>query len=227
MFLDDLLTQLHNSIFRYEKAVNYLRSRKIFEEDIKLYKLGYNKIIRPPQEDSPDRDRFMKESFNGRSYENRLVFPLTDAYGRAIGITGRTLDKKGFKNFVLDEAKFTGFFFGLDLALPYIYEQNKVYVVEGYMDVIAMRKVFPNTVATNTSGISETQYNYLRLYCDNIITMFDGDKAGSYGTDKAEEMFPNIKRASLGKYSDPATCYEHLSLKDFKTFVSSKVLTLG
>jgi len=227
MFLDELINYFHGSIFRYEKAINYLKSRKIFEDDIKLYKLGYNKIIAVPQEDSPDRTRFLQESFKGRVYENRLIFPIMDASGRAIGITGRTIDKKGFKNFVLDEAKFTGYFFGLDLALPYIYSENKVYVVEGYTDVIAMRKVFPNTVATITSGISETQYNYLRLYCDNIITMFDYDKAGFHGTDKAEKMFPNIKRASLGNYEDPAKCYEHLSLKDFKTFVSSKVLTLG
>lgn len=221
MFLDALVEKLHASLSRYPDARNYLHSRLVSDEDINEFKIGYSKIVHAPDEDSADRKRFDDETQKGRKLENKIIFPFTDAIGRMVGLAGRSIDSKEFKTFSTEEAKYTGFFFGLHQALPHIYQSNKVYLVEGYFDLLAFKKVFPNSVATLTAGMNEPQHDLLSFYCDTIVTCFDSDKTGELGTELALKQWKNVRKMSLG-YKDPAQCLEILKLKAFKQFVIEK-----
>jgi DNA primase len=221
MFLDSLTQNLNQSITRYPDVLNYLKLRQITDEDIKKYGLGFNKILRVPEEDSPDHNRFMAECDKGRKFENRIIFPLRDMLGNVVGLAGRSVEIKDYKIWATNVAKISGFFFGLDQALPFIYSENKVFTVEGTFDTVAFAKVFPNTVGTLTSGINELQHALLNLFCDTIITVFDSDGPGQRGTEKAQEKF-GVYSVYLG-YKDPASIIERMSPEKFKAYVLGRV----
>jgi len=224
MFLDALTTILHASISRYPEALAYLKSREVTAEDVRKYRIGYSKVVRVPEDNSTDRARFQDETWQGRKLEGKIIFPFQDALDRTVGLAGRSIESKEFKNFVTEEGKFIGFFFGLAQALPYIYETRKVYLVEGFFDLLAFAKVFPNTVATVTSGLNEAQHDQLSFYCDTIVACFDSDQAGRDGTEKAMK-WNNVRSMCLGPaltgYKDPAECLEKLKLPAFTKFVKS------
>jgi len=221
MFLGDLIKGLHQSIYRYPEVLNYLHSRLVTDEEIKTYELGYNKIVRVPEDTDPERVEFMEECNKGRKLENKIIFPFKDAMGYPLGLVGRSIERKEFKVYITNEAKFKGFFFGLCQALPHIYREGRVFLVEGCFDYLAFSKVFPNTVATMTAGLSDAQYDLLSLYCDTIVTVFDSDKAGRYAKNEALQR-PGIIGVDLG-YKDPASYLEEYKFKKFKELLFKKI----
>jgi len=223
MFLDTLIENAHQALFRYPEAIDYLQSRKISVDDIRTYKLGFSKLIGVPEEDSADRKRFMEECGRGRWLQNKIIFPYRDEIGRFVGLVGRAIETKEFKVFVTEKAKLDGFFFGLYDALPHIYKENRVYVVEGPFDYLALSRVLPNTVASLTAGFSEPQYNYLNLFCDRIVTVFDSDEPGKRASERVAEEYKNISSMSIGNYKDPAKCWESMSLSAFKKHISKNM----
>ena len=69
--------------------------------------------------------------------------------------------------------------FGIDKAYKSIAEMNRVFVVEGSYDCIAMAcKGFPNTVSILGTNFSPSHFAILSSLTDNIIMCLDGDKAG-------------------------------------------------
>lgn len=223
MFLDILIENTHRALFRYPEVLRYLQSRYVSEDNIRAYKLGYSKIIGVPEEDSPDRKKFMDECNRGRKLENKIIFPFKDEIGRNVGLIARAVETKDFKIFVIEKAKHDGFFFGLHEALPHIYKENRVFVVEGPFDYYALIKVFPNTVATVHAGVSEVQYEYLNLFCDYIITVFDSDSAGQRAADRIAKEHEKISSIDLGSYKDPAKCLEMLKLPAFKKYMTKRI----
>jgi len=220
-FLDTLVKFCHYSIYRYPDVLNYLHSRYITDEDIKKYELGYNKIISLSNDGSSDWGRFVDECKKGAKFENKIIFPLKNERGKVIGISGRDIESKEFKNFVLDEGKYTGFFFGLYDALPFIYERNCAFVVEGAIDSISLSKVISNSVALLTAGLNDAQYKLLKFYCDYIVVIFDSDNTGKYAEKRALER-DNVFSLSLG-YKDPARCLECLGPNKFSQFIMKKL----
>lgn len=222
MFLDTLTQNLHSSIVRYPEVLSYLKSREVTGQDIKKYGIGFSKVVSVPQEDSQDKKNFDEECYRGRLLENKVIFPFRGLFGQVIGFVGRSIDTKVFKVFVIEQAKFEGFFFGLFEALPYIYAENRVYLVEGAFDLLAVSKVLPNSVATMTSKMSDAQYDILSLFCNNIVTIFDSDKAGDLGREKAVEKDKRIQSIHIG-FKDPAKLLEDFKLKKFKEYMMKKV----
>lgn len=221
MFLDKIVERTNESIFRYEPVIRYLRSRGVTEDEIKKYKLGFSKIIGVPNDDSHDRERFMDEMWKGRKIENMILFPIHDVMGNVTGLLARSLETKMFKTFISDEAKFTGFVFGLFQALPSIYESGRVFVVEGAFDLFAFAKVFPNTVSTLTSGLYKNQYELLSFFCERIITVFDSDEAGREAAEKLKWR-KDVIDLNIG-FKDPAQFLEHWGPEQFREKIEKKI----
>jgi DNA primase len=239
MFLDRIVKSCNSSIHNYPETLRYLQSRLVSLDDVKKYEIGYSSLFIVPKDSGPDWERFNDYSFRGRKFENKLIFPLKNAMGENVGLGGRAISSKDFKIFATDEAKFTGFFFGFFEALPYIYKENKVYVVEGFFDLLAMQKIYPNTIAALTASLNNVQYQLLRFYCDNIIVFFDSDKTGDKGRDKAMARNQegsvdlmtkqNVRSICLQSssgfqgYKDPAKYLEMFGLKAFKNYMQKQI----
>jgi DNA primase len=222
MFLDSLVDRMHKSIFNYQHALDYLVSREVTVEDINKYKIGYSKVVTAPESTDPDVITFREKTSKGFKMQNKIIFPFRDMMGQVYGMGGRAIDKKMFDIYATDRAKYEGYMFGLYEALPYIYKTGKVIVVEGLFDLMAVQKVFPNSVAAVTSELSDSQYDVLTLFAETIIVMFDSDGPGQRGTESALKRKKTVS-VSYGSYKDPASCIETLKFDKFKTYITKCV----
>ncbi len=133
-----------------------------------------------------------KSAKNGRYYDKfhgRLIFPIADYQGRVIAFGGRTLTNEPAK--YLNSMNTPLFnksqqLYGLDLAASTIRSTNMVFIMEGYMDVIAAHQYgVTNAVATLGTAFTEEHGRLLKRYAPelpNKLTVylaFDGDRAGA------------------------------------------------
>ncbi len=222
-FLDVLADKLHGSIGRYDEVKNYLHSRGVTDEEIENFKIGYAKYVSVPPEESEDHERFLADAWKGKAFENKIIFPLHDILGRTMGIIGRSMDRKEYKKFLTEEGKFQGAFFGLVQALPAVYETGRVFVLEGPFDLLSFSKVYKNSVAALTAGISDAQIEVLEMFATSIVTVFDHDNAGETAARKTKEKWHfKIDNIDLG-WKDCNKMLMDQGLDWFTKFVKNKV----
>ena len=117
-------------------------------------------------------------------FKGRVMFPIRDVSGRVIAFGGRTLrtDKSIAKYFNSPESALYhkgDVLYGIDLARPEIAKVDRVFLVEGYTDVMAMHQAgVANVVASSGTALTEGQIRLIRRFTHNITVLFDGDAAG-------------------------------------------------
>jgi len=116
-------------------------------------------------------------------FRHRIMFPIRDTRGRVIGFGGRKLgDEEGPK--YLNSPETPVFFKGQELyglyeARKALRNIQRLIVVEGYMDVVALaQNGVLNAVATLGTATGEAHFQKLYKYSDEVVCCFDGDKAG-------------------------------------------------
>lgn len=136
-------------------------------------------------------------------FRDRLIFPIHDPRGRAIGFGGRILPEaekswaeRGFKVAKYLNSPETLLFqkrrtlYAADLARPAAREAGWVAVVEGYTDVIAAHQVgLENVVGTLGTALGDDHVTSLRRLADRVVLVFDGDAAGQGAADRSLELF--------------------------------------
>lgn len=131
-------------------------------------------------------------------FVNRLMFPIHDARGDVIAFGGRRLSDLGPKYLNSPETLLFhkgSTLYGLFHALPQMRKTRRVYLAEGYMDVIALHQAgVENSVAPLGTAFTASQAGLLRRYVDTVILLFDSDAAGVRATRVAAEI---IEEAGL------------------------------
>ena len=99
--------------------------------------------------------------------------------------------------------------YGFDRAKQEIRSQNKVVVVEGYMDCLMSQQAgVKNTIAVSGTALTPQQLKTLRRLCDSMISSFDTDAAGDSATKRslalASEFEFERKIAAIPSGKDPA-----------------------
>ena len=112
-------------------------------------------------------------------FDNRVIIPIFDHCGEAVGITGRIIqDIDRAKYYNSDYSKST-VLFGLHNAKKHILESNSVVVVEGNLDVLAASEAgVKNVVAVCGTAFTVHHVHLLLRYCDQFTLAFDRDQAG-------------------------------------------------
>lgn len=138
---------------------------------------------------------------NGRHYDRfreRLMFPIRDARGRCIGFGGRTLGDGEPK--YLNSPETVLFHKGRELyglweARQALRQIDRLVVVEGYMDVVALaRHGIDFAVATLGTATTADHLNRLFRLCDDVVFCFDGDEAGRKAAWRAlETALPHLR----------------------------------
>lgn len=142
---------------------------------------------------------------------NRLIFPIFDKSGRPVAFGGRKVREE-------DEPKYlnspetplfnkSATLYALHLATPRIQSERTAIICEGYTDVIACHQAgFSNAVATLGTALTREHARELRLRCDTVILLFDGDDAGQRAADRAVPIFfaepIDVKIATLAAFTD-------------------------
>ncbi|MET0431923.1 MAG: DNA primase, partial [Hyphomicrobium sp.] len=126
-------------------------------------------------------------------FRNRVMFPILDLKGRVIAFGGRALDKDAPAKYL--NSPETPLFhkghilFNAARARAAGHEKNRVIVVEGYMDVVALAEGgFGETVAPLGTALTEDQLKLLWRMAPEPILCFDGDSAGRKAADRAVEV---------------------------------------
>ena len=188
------------------KGLDYMLLRGVPEDILKKYRVGYalhswdhlknlarEKFNLPY--DVMERASLVKRHTNGNHFYDffteRVMFPITNAKGEPLGFGGRTIleippgtpkDKQPPKFLNSHESnifKKGSTFFGLDQAIEAIRKYNFVYIVEGYLDVLAFAAsgIF-NVVSLNGTALNENAVRMMMRYTKNFIIAMDGDAAG-------------------------------------------------
>ncbi|HFI0404093.1 TPA: DNA primase [Streptococcus suis] len=210
-----------------EAARNYLHQRGLTDEVIKNFQLGlapdeqnilYQKLSQQYDEDSllhsglfnPSEQNMIFDAFQGR-----IMFPLTDEYGRVIAFSGRIWTEKDLQNKQLAKYKnsrSTAIFnksyelYHLDKAKAVIKKQREVYLMEGFLDVIAAHRAgIENAVASMGTALTREHVGHLAKFCKKIVLTYDGDKAGQAATMKALDELRDfqVEIVSLPDNMDP------------------------
>jgi len=121
----------------------------------------------------------------GRAYDRfrgRLMFPLADERGRVLGFGARTLGDEKPKYLNSPETPLyhkSAALFGIDKAREAARRADRIYVVEGYTDVMALSQAgVQNVVASMGTALTEDQVKALLKYTRSIYLCFDADAAG-------------------------------------------------
>ncbi len=137
----------------------------------------------------------------GGTYEmfrERVLFPIRDERARVIGFGGRLLEGDGPKYVNTPETRLyekSKVLYGLEMARNAIQQRDRVIVVEGYFDVLAMHDAgFSETVATCGTALTPDHLEKLRRLTTNVIVLLDADEAGSRA---AEKVLPMLLAAKI------------------------------
>ena len=173
-------------------AIDYLKQRGISGEIAKRFHLGYAPAawdtLLKKFKNSEDLlasgllvEKSDRQGFYDR-FRDRILFPIRDRRGRVIGFGGRVLTQQEPK--YLNSPETTLFHKGKELYGLYETCQvnrqpDRIIVVEGYMDVLALFQAeLPYAVATLGTATSRDQIVRLMSSTQEIIFCFDGDIAG-------------------------------------------------
>src|SRR2546425_7577201 len=197
-----------------EKALDYLRARGVDEVTARRFMLGY-----APRNGSGLLESLRKEKLstkqalrlgllgqrNGEQfYEKffaRLMFPILNPAGKVVGFGGRVLGEGVPKYLNSSETPLfhkRSTLYGLFQAKEGIRKVDRVVLVEGYLDAMALFQYgIPYAVATLGTALTVDHVKVLARYTKTIIALFDGDDAGRKAAARSFEIF--IEAGLLGR----------------------------
>ena len=245
--------QYHGCLFDShwaEAARRYVQDRQLTEETVRCFGLGYAPaagdwlvrraepagislellekvgLIAPRQEGQGYYDRF----------RDRLMFPIRNTRGQAVGFGGRILPTSPF----VDRApKYynscdTPLFakseqlYGLDRARSAATEAGYLAVVEGYTDVLMTHQQgIANVVATMGTALNVRHVQQLRRFVPRVVLVFDADAGGNTGVDRALQIFVSqnvdLAIATLPEGLDPCDLLMQQGPEPFRLALANAV----
>ncbi|MFL3876320.1 DNA primase [Wolbachia endosymbiont of Trichogramma kaykai] len=213
-------------------VVDYLKQRKILLKIIDKFRIGYapSSGLREYLNSSGIEDKILANvgliNRNSRDYfYDRLMFPIQNIAGKVIGFGGRALSSDQQPKYLNSPEsqlfKKRENLYGLNFALSEIRKKQYLFVVEGYMDVIALHQAgISNTVAPLGTAISAEQIKNLWRFAKEISICMDGDSPGFHAAIRiAELVLPilepgyTLKFVTLPSNKDPYDICNELEYK--------------
>lgn len=213
-----------------EQARAYLKQRRVAEESVSTFGLGYalpewDKLTNHLKQLSFNPEEAVAAGLVLKSergpglydrFRNRLMFPIADSQDRVVGFGARTLDPEAKEAKYINSPQGPTYnkslvVYNLGRAKNFIKEVGYAVVVEGYMDVIGCWQVgIKNVVATSGTAFTPEQIKLLKRYTNEIRIAFDADLAGQSasrrGIDLALEAELEVKIIQLPTGKDPDEC---------------------
>ena len=144
----------------------------------------------------------------------RLVFPIFNSFNECIGFSARVLGQSDFAKYkntaetlVFQKGRVV-FAINLVKALKQKGGLDKIIIVEGQIDVIAMHRAgFKSTVACMGTALTKENAHELKKLSNNVVLCFDGDSAGVKATLRSIDILKdegfNVTIVSLPDKHDP------------------------
>lgn len=235
---------MHDTADGVAIGMQYFRSRGFRDDVVSKFQLGYDDTDRRALAQEALRKGY-KEDFllkTGICYKNdrgelidryagRVIFPWIGISGKVVGFGGRLLDSrtKGVNQKYVNSPDSDIYhkdreLYGIYQAKKAIAKEDRVYMVEGYTDVISMHQCgIENVVANSGTALSVHQIHILHRFTSNITLLYDGDAAGIHaalrGTDMLLSEGMNLKVLLLPDGDDPDSFARKHSADEFRKYI--------
>ncbi|WP_372809940.1 DNA primase [Litorivivens sp.] len=186
-----------------QRAKDYLVKRGLSGEIAKAFQIGFappgwDNLMKALASDDGTRqlliDAGMLISSDDKCYDrfrDRIMFPILDNRGQVVAFGGRVLgdDKPKYLNSPETDIFHKGKeLYGLYQARKTVRNLERLVIVEGYMDVVALAQHgIHYAVATLGTATSEDHLRKVFRYCPEVVFCFDGDEAGRKAARRAME----------------------------------------
>ena len=236
---------MHDTADGVAIGMQYFRSRGFRDDIVSKFQLGFDSTDRRALAQEALRKGY-KEDFllkTGICYKNdrgelidryagRVIFPWIGISGKVVGFGGRLLDSrtKGVNQKYVNSPDSEIYhkdreLYGIYQAKKAIAKEDRVYMVEGYTDVISMHQCgIENVVANSGTALSVHQIHILHRFTSNITLLYDGDAAGIHaalrGTDMLLSEGMNLKVLLLPDGDDPDSFARKHSAEDFRKYIA-------
>jgi DNA primase len=222
-----------------EHAHDYLTGRKLSEETIRHFGLGYSSKV--PGElyrflkSRGYTDQVLKETGLVTIEEkgardkfwNRVMFPILDANNRVIAFGGRVMGDGEPKYLNSPETKLfdkSSNLYGLNYAR--LSRKDYFLLCEGYMDVIALHQAgFTNAVASLGTSLTGRHCLILKRYVKKVILTYDSDGAGIKAAERAIPLLNDVgisaQVLSMNPYKDPDEFIKALGADEYRKRIES------
>lgn len=220
-----------NKIFRHLlhtktglSAHEYLQNRHINDSLIEQFDIGY--AAKDQQLHTAFKNLDYKEVDMLRSglliegdhglfdrYRDRIMFALHDSMGKVIGFSGRIYRPSTNESKYINSPESEIFIksktlYNYHRAKDAIKKAGFVYILEGFMDVIALSRIgIHNTVAIMGTALTHDHLNMIRKLTNTIHLCLDGDRAGQSAAIKSSKLLMehqfNVKMIKLIEGMDP------------------------
>lgn len=202
-----------------KSALAYLESRQISADSLKKFGVGFaskrislQKLMASKGVAAADLQR----AGSPEKFFDRIIFPIYDVLGNVIAFTGRSLGDTQPKYLNSPETQLfskSRVLYGLNLAKGGIKKEDRVILVEGQLDVIALHQSgVTEAVASSGTAVTEQQLQILSKYTQNFVLGFDGDAAGVSTTEKVVQLLLKNDLSgrvlSFGSYKDAGELFE-------------------
>ena len=235
---------MHDTADGVAIGMQYFRSRGFRDDIVSKFQFGFDSTDRRALAQEALRKGY-KEDFllkTGICYKNdrgelidryagRVIFPWIGISGKVVGFGGRLLDSrtKGVNQKYVNSPDSEIYhkdreLYGIYQAKKAIAKEDRVYMVEGYTDVISMHQCgIENVVANSGTALSVHQIHILHRFTSNITLLYDGDAAGIHaalrGTDMLLSEGMNLKVLLLPDGDDPDSFARKHSAEDFRKYI--------
>lgn len=231
-----------------ERAVSYLKGRGLSGAIARDFGMGYaapgwDNLLVKLGTNEEDRHLLVESGLvirkegEGKLYDrfrHRIMFPIKDTRGRVIGFGGRVLgdDKPKYLNSPETPVFSKGReLYGLYEARQSNRKLERLLVVEGYMDVIALAQYgMRNAVATLGTACGEEHLKLAFRYVSEVVFCFDGDNAGRTAAKRAlvnalpaMEDGRQIRFLFLPEGQDPDTLVRQIGAERFTAQIENGV----
>lgn len=224
-------------------AQEYLKKRNISSEIQEEFKLGFAPA------DGYSLYRFLKsKGFSERLmvksglirsggegeryydfFRNRILFPIRNIEGKIISFGGREITGEGPKYINLPETEVyqkNRVLYGLWEGKESIRSQEKVILVEGYIDVLRCFQCgIRNVVATCGTALTSGQANVMKRFTSHVVIVYDGDEAGLSAAMRATSILLQagltVSAVTLPDGKDPDDFLQSHTVSEWEKLISS------
>jgi DNA primase len=226
----------------HQPAIDYLKHRGITGTIAAEFDIGYapngydnlrNHLANRCSEDDLIRAGLVSKKDGAKGYDrfrDRIMFPIKDTRGRVIGFGARIINQGEPKYLNSPETPLfhkSNTLYGLYECRKKIKRLDKLLIVEGYMDVVALAQHgVHNCVATLGTATTSTHIKTLLRYCSDLVFCFDGDRAGKDAAWHALEQVLiefkdgiDVRFAFMPSGDDPDTLIRQLGKDGFDQYI--------
>jgi len=239
-------TWCYQILLKRQDALNYLFSRGLSLDSVKLFKIGFcpsdSESLRSFLEYCKKNNMLIQDLIDAKlllqaknryyfPFEGRIIFSIKDYLGRLFGFGGRAFEDldnraKYYNSHDNHYFKKGSLLFGLDLAKKFIQEKGELFLVEGYLDAVMMAQAgFRNTVATLGTACTQEHLSQIAQYADKVYITYDADKAGQNAVIRMVELCWNANLdlyvIKLPQGHDPASFIQEKG--DFDTLIKQSL----